>query len=142
MAILEPISVTGTSIMISSAIYIGDTNNKGRGVFTKEFIPADTVIETSPVIVMTAEERLLIDKTRLHDYIFEWEPGGEKMCCMAQGYISVYNHSYNSNCEYFMNYDERNIFIKTVRDIEPGEELTINYNGDWDDPKPVWFDVK
>jgi SET domain-containing protein len=31
--------------------------------------------------------------------------------------------------------------IQTVRDIEAGEEITINYNGDWNDPKPVWFEV-
>jgi SET domain-containing protein len=31
------------------------------------------------------------------------------------------------------------IFIKTVRDIEAGEEITINYNGDWNNPTPVWF---
>lgn len=61
---------------------------------------------------------------------------------MALGYIPVYNHSYTSNCEYLMDYDDKAMFIKTVRDIEAGEELTINYNGDWNDAKPVWFDVK
>jgi hypothetical protein len=29
-----------------------------------------------------------------------------------------------------------------VRVIENGEELTINYNGDFNDGKKVWFDVK
>jgi SET domain-containing protein len=40
-----------------------------------------------------------------------------------------------------MDFEEENIMIKTVRVIEKGEELTINYNGDWDDGKKVWFDV-
>jgi SET domain-containing protein len=26
-----------------------------------------------------------------------------------------------------------------MRDILAGEELTINYNGDFDDARPVWF---
>ncbi|MBL7682215.1 MAG: SET domain-containing protein-lysine N-methyltransferase [Flavipsychrobacter sp.] len=128
--------------MIYHAIYIDTTNNKGRGVFTSQPIIADEVIEISPVIVMSAEERNLLDQTTLHDYIFEWTPDGNIQCCMAQGYISVYNHSYASNCEYFMNYEDNTIMIKTVRDIIAGEELTINYNGDWNDEKPVWFDVK
>ena len=38
-----------------------------------------------------------------------------------------------------MNYEEETIMIKTVREIAAGEELTINYNGDWNDEKPVWF---
>ena len=26
--------------------------------------------------------------------------------------------------------------------IKAGEELFINYNGGWNDTKPVWFDAK
>ena len=61
---------------------------------------------------------------------------------MALGLIPIYNHSYKSNCEYFMDYDDETIFVKTVRAIEKGEELTINYNGDWDDATKVWFEVE
>jgi SET domain-containing protein len=113
----------------------------GRGVFTSIDIEGNTIIETSPVIVMTKEERKLLDQTLLHDYIFEW--GTEKdHCCMALGYVPVYNHSYQSNCEYEMNFENATIKIKTIRLIKVGEELFINYNGDWNDPKPVWFDAK
>ncbi|MBS1771653.1 MAG: SET domain-containing protein-lysine N-methyltransferase [Bacteroidetes bacterium] len=128
--------------MILPYVHVDETEAKGRGMFTDKFIPADKLIETAPVIIMSGEERKLLDQTLLHDYIFEWTPDGENGCCMAQGYISVYNHSYTSNCEYFMNYEDKTISIKAVRDIEAGEELTINYNGDWNDEKPVWFDVK
>ncbi len=124
--------------MLHPGLYVGGTEGKGRGMFTKKFIPAEKVIEISPVVVMTAAERVLLDKTLLHDYIFEWQDG----CCMALGFIPVYNHAYNSNCEYLMDYDDDTIQIRTVRDIQPGEELTINYNGDWNDEKKVWFDVK
>lgn len=127
--------------MSLQGIYIQQTHNKGRGVFTNQPIAANTILEEAPVIVMTHEERQLLDKTLLHDYIFEWQPNGEKLCCMALGWIPIYNHSYQSNCEYFMDYDEQTMFIKTVRDIQAGEELTINYNGDWNDTTAVWFDV-
>jgi SET domain-containing protein len=127
--------------MISSYLFIADSFNKGRGVFTSENIPSGTIIEISPVIVMNKKERLLLDQTLLHDYIFEW--GKEKnQCCLALGYVSVYNHSYQSNCEYAMDYDEELISIKTMRHIKAGEELSINYNGDWDDKKTLWFDAK
>ena len=126
--------------MIHHSLYIDFVEKKGKGVFTNEIIPANQVIELSPVIVMKKDDRIHLDKTLLHDYIFEW---GEKkdQCCMALGFIPIYNHSYQSNCEYFMDYDEETIFIKTVRIIEVGEELTINYNGDWNDTTEVWFDV-
>jgi SET domain-containing protein len=41
-----------------------------------------------------------------------------------------------------MNFDDNTMQIKTVRDIAAGEELTINYNGDWDNEEDVWFAVK
>lgn len=126
--------------MIKKFLYIRMTEGKGRGVFTHEKINKNTIIEEAPVIVMSAEDRAQIDKTLLHDYIFAW--GTDKsQCCMALGYVPIYNHSYESNCEYFMDFEEETIEVKTVRDIEAGEELTINYNGDWNDGKKVWFDA-
>lgn len=133
--------IVKTGIMILPFIFIAPTDVMGRGVFTSSAIDADTIIEISPVIVMSAEDRKLLDKTLLHDYIFEWG-GSKKQCCMALGYIPIYNHSYKSNCEYEMDYDNELIRIKTVRYIKAGEELFINYNGDWNDTKPVWFEAK
>jgi len=127
--------------MVFEGIYIEKSNGKGRGVFTKQNIPANTIIEISPVVVMSAEERTLLDQTLLHDYIFEWGRDS-KQCCMALGYVPVYNHSYKSNCEYEMDFENEIIKIKTIRIIEAGEELFINYNGDWNNAKKIWFDVK
>jgi uncharacterized protein len=127
--------------MLSPSLYIDFTKDKGRGVFTRKKIKAGVIVELAPVIVMNAEEQKLLDQTLLHDYIFVWGDNNDQ-CCMALGYIAVYNHSYQSNCEYFMNYDDNTMFIKTVRDIEAAEELTINYNGKWNNKEKVWFDVK
>ena len=112
----------------------------GRGVFTSEDIEKGTIIEVSPVIVLSKADRELTDKTILHDYIFEWD-GSKDQACMAMGYVPVYNHSYASNCEYEMDFEEGTITVTTVRDIKKGEELFINYTGDWDDRKPVWFEA-
>lgn len=127
--------------MILPFLFIAPTASMGRGVFTSEDIGAGILVEVAPVIVMSKEERTLLDKTLLHDYIFEW--GEEKdRCCMALGYVPVYNHSYQSNCEYEMDFEEQHINIRTVRSIGAGEELFINYNGDWDDARPLWFDAQ
>ncbi len=125
--------------MIMPFLYVAPSKNKGRGVFTSDPIAKGSLIEVSPVIVMSGEERKLLDQTLLHDYIFEW--GYEKdKCCMALGYVPVYNHSSKANCDYEMDYESEIIIIKTLRDISGGEELTINYNGIWNDKKPVWFE--
>jgi SET domain-containing protein len=126
--------------MIKPYLYIAGTLEKGRGVFTRERIAAGTVVEISPVIVMKKEDRQHLDQTLLHDYIFEWGTNKE-LCCLALGIIPIYNHSYKSNCEYYMDFEDDTIMIKTVMSIDKGEELTINYNGDWNDGKRIWFEA-
>lgn len=125
---------------LREGIYVASAKKMGRGVFTSDAIPQGTLIELAPVIVMSAAERVHLDKTLLHDYIFEW---GQKLdqCAMSLGLVAMYNHSYKANCQYGMYYKQQAISIIAVRDIEPGEELFINYNGTWDEEKKVWFDT-
>src|SRR4030095_4344308 len=110
--------------MILSCLYIADSHNRGRGVFTSENLPPGKTIEISPVIVMTEKERGLLDQTLLHDYIFIWGKE-EKKCCLALGYVSIYNHDYHSNAEYEMDFASNNIRIRTVRRIKKGDEIFI-----------------
>ena len=127
--------------MILPFLFIAPAQKMGRGVFTSSSIDAGTIVEISPVLVMTDDDRKLLDKTLLHDYIFEWG-SSIKQCCMALGYVPLYNHSYQSNCEYEMDFENELISIKAARFIKAGEELFINYNGDWNNRKKVWFDAK
>lgn len=122
------------------SLFIAHIDGKGRSVFTNAPIAAETVIEVAPVIVMSGNDRIHLDQTLLHDYIFEW---GEQLdkCALALGWVSIYNHAPVSNCEYIMDYEHDRIIIKTVKAIPANEELTINYNGDFNDPKPVWFEL-
>ena len=58
--------------MLQHLLYIDQTKNKGQGIFARKMIPAETIIEVSPVIVMNKKDRAHLDQTLLHDYIFEW----------------------------------------------------------------------
>jgi len=49
------------------------------------------------------------------------------------------NHSCDPNCDTYE--EDRRIYIRAIRDIQPGEEITINYNGDPDDGSPMEFEV-
>ena len=122
-------------------IIITKTKNKGRGVLANKNIVANTVVEIAPVIVMPGIDRKLLDQTLLHDYIFEWGDN-TLQCCMALGYVALYNHAYKANCDYEMDFKKQLITVTTVKNVKAGEELCINYNGDWDSDKKIWFDVK
>ncbi|PUZ30257.1 SET domain-containing protein [Chitinophaga costaii] len=127
--------------MIKPYLHIMKSKGRGRGVFTKEKIPSGTRIETSPVLVLSFDDTAIVDKSKLHNYIFLWG-ARETKSCIALGYCSIYNHSYDPNCEYEMDFTEETMSIVTRRDIKKGEELYINYNGDPENSNPVWFDVR
>ncbi len=127
--------------MILPFLTIASSPNRGRGVFTTEFIAKGTVIEIAPVIVMNATDRIHLEKTLLYDYIFEWGED-QKSAAVALGYISIYNHAKQPNCIYEMDFEFETITIKTIKDIEIGAELFINYNADEEGLDPVWFELK
>lgn len=127
--------------MILPILLIAPSDKRGRGVFAAEMIPAATVIEISPVLVLSVKDRKHVEKTILFDYIFEWGKKRKK-ACIALGYLSIYNHAYDANCEYEMEYGTKLMSIKTLREIQKGEELFVNYNAVADDATPIWFDAK
>ena len=127
--------------MILPVLFVEPSDKRGRGVFAAEEIPAYTVIEISPVLVLSEKDRSLVEQTLLYDYIFAWGENGTR-ACIALGYLSLYNHSYHANCDYEMDFDDELMTITTVRDIQRGEELFINYNAAVDDASPIWFEAK
>lgn len=126
--------------MILPLVEIKNSPKRGRGVFATANIKQGTVIEISPVIVLTEKERKAIEETLLFHYVFEWG-NDKKKACVALGYVSMYNHSYSANCEYEMEYGKKRMTIRTVKNIKKGEELFINYNADPNDKTKVWFDT-
>ena len=126
---------------IHRALKVSGAGSRGRGVFSLEPLSASLVIEISPVIVLSPAHRALADQTILHDYIFTWGDK-EDEAAVGLGYISLYNHASPSNCEYVMDFKAQTISVITMRAIEPGEELTINYSTTWDEFKAVWFEAE
>ena len=78
----------------------------------------------------------------LQDYYFLWG-ADEKDAAILLGLCSLCNHSYQPNTV-FRPPAPRPSTIRFVarRDIEAGEEITTNYNGNPDNLKPVWFDAQ
>lgn len=125
----------------SQAIYVAESPIGGRGVFAGKKIYKDDVIEVCPVLQMKVGEMEILDKTTLYDYYFLWENEDDtiKTCAIALGFGSLYNHAAPSNADYEMDFEHLTIDIIAVRDIEAGEEITINYHGDPNNAAPTWF---
>lgn len=119
-------------------LYIGHTEAKGRGVFTTASISEGDLIEVCPVIIIPKLELPVIHKTILHDYYFLW---GETLtdCAIALGFGSLYNHELHPNANFILDLENETIDIFAIRDIDEGEELTLNYHGEPGADDPLWF---
>jgi SET domain-containing protein len=122
----------------SDAVEVRRSKGKGRGVFARRAIRRGEVIERVPVLVVPAEELQRESVwTSLGSYCFLWN---QRTVALALGYGSLYNHSYRPNARYD-DLGQRTKVFTALRDIAPGEEITINYNGDPDDDAAVGFPV-
>jgi SET domain-containing protein len=122
-------------------LFIAESELGGRGVFTAEPLDEGDLIEICPVIVLPERELPIIHGTFLHDYYFLWGEA-QKQCAIALGYGSLYNHSYEPNAHYLVDYEHGTIDFYCLKRIESGGEITVNYNGEPEVKTPVWFDKK
>jgi uncharacterized protein len=121
-------------------IMVGESVGKGRGIFARRKILKGETIEQAPVVVLPASEIEFLDKTVLQDYYFLWGEDKAQAAVML-GLCSLCNHSYKPNAVYQRKPESLTIEFVARRDIEAGEEVTINYNGDPENQEPVWFDT-
>ena len=121
------------------SLFIAPSDLGGRGVFTGEPIGKGSLIEICPVIVLPEKDRPVIHDTALHDYYFLW--GNEQLqCAIALGYGSLYNHSTRPNAIYLLDYGHQTIDFYSIKNIEAGAEILVNYNGEPQIKKAVWFE--
>ncbi|MFX0033561.1 MAG: SET domain-containing protein-lysine N-methyltransferase, partial [Candidatus Hodarchaeota archaeon] len=115
-----------------------------RGAFAKKQIKKGTLIEVAHVVPLPNKDYEQICDTILYQYCYVWEdpkhlPEFENAITLS---ISQFmNHSFDPNVKYLYDYKRKAIEFTTLRNIDKGEELTVNYNGLVDDKTPMWFEV-
>ena len=124
----------------------------GRGVFARCDLPAETVVEVAPVLLL---HRVDGDHAgSLARYVFEWDVDEDETAyAMALGWGSMFNHSGDPSCRYLRADEDDTIayladdtsppdvanhlapalVFVTVRPVAAGEELTIDYSGRGED---------
>jgi SET domain-containing protein len=119
-------------------IGVRDYDEKGRGLCAATAFRAGELIESAPVLVLGHDERLKVAGTRLKHYYFHWEdePHGQWSAAIALGLISLCNHSSFPNARFVPSIERECIDLIAHRDIEEGDEITIDYDCD------LWFEIK
>ncbi|KAF2467076.1 protein methyltransferase [Lindgomyces ingoldianus] len=114
-------------------VLVSDTP-KGRGVFASENIPAKTIIDVCPVLVLGLDENVKhIEHTSLWHYTYNWpvrDGNGNRKVAQAIvfGLGSMFNHStHDQNVGWVRDEECLIVTYQALRDILEGEELCISY---------------
>jgi hypothetical protein len=123
-----------TDALTLPSVCVKDTGTaKGRGVFALRAFDSGEVVELCPVIVLGTPYLALPED--LKKLVFHWElrdglPEIQATEALALGYGSLYNHNDPANLRFETDKPALLIRFITVRHINVGEELTVNYNSD------------
>lgn len=121
-------------------ISLRGSKGRGRGVFSERHFSMGEIIEKCPILLIPGSQLHHIYETVLGDYVYPWGEIDEA-AALPMGLGSFYNHSYVPNADWIQDMEELTQSYIALRDIEPGEEITVNYNGPPDDPSPMWFQM-
>jgi SET domain-containing protein len=123
------------------------TKGRGaRGVFARRAIADGEVFERSPVLLVPktqvfGDTKHAQNAARISWYVFAWKvPTKREYVALALGYGSIYNHSFSPNALYRCVAPDAIEFV-AIAPIEPGDEITINYNGDPADKTAMAFQL-
>jgi SET domain-containing protein len=117
-----------------------ESPGRGRGVVATRPIREGEVIERAPVIVIPGPEWDHMAETSLAEHCFSWGEGLAD-AAVVFGHGSFYNHSYSPNARFVRRLAEQAMEYVARRDIDEGEEITINYHEGQESRAPLWFDV-
>jgi uncharacterized protein len=99
--------------------------NVGLGVVAGADIEKGIFIEVAPVVV--CDNNSIASDKEAFKYVIAWN---DKLA-VPLGWTMIYNHSDNNNCEFSTNIHDNLLAIMTIRKIERGEQITVNYGDHW-----------
>ncbi|RKP26600.1 hypothetical protein SYNPS1DRAFT_4619, partial [Syncephalis pseudoplumigaleata] len=98
---------------------------RGRGVYTLADLPAHTLLDVAPVLLMSELH------PPLDHYTFRWP--GARPHALALGIGSLLNHAAEPNAYFLRDIHHGLVRFYTLRPVAAGEELFISYGNH------LWF---
>lgn len=115
---------------------------RGRAVFAPHPYKKNQLIESAPVILGDSHWNDLPDW--IGHYVYDWQAigGQHATVAVALAHGSLFNSSTNANMSFRAAPTNDAIHYHAARDIQQGEELTINYSSQQGEPTSndnSWF---
>jgi hypothetical protein len=141
-------AVPGVLFGISPKIEVKKSTVHGYGVFAKEQIAEGDLLEEAVLLELGGRGKLDKLDTVLQNYVWTNKKCKCRDCeiygfknYLGLGFISIYNHSDQPNTIQKINYAQRVVNIWAERTIEKGQEIFINYGGQYWIVRDFWAHV-
>ncbi len=109
--------------------YLKSTEEFGRGLYADFNIHENKEVFISELLVFSEEDTIKLENTDLKFYKFKFN---DTQDCLCLGLGEIFNHSDTPNVGYkLIDFDGRKVMqFYTLRPVQSGEQLFINYNSD------------
>ena len=113
------------------ALVVRSSKTHGLGVYTREALPAGTVVERCAILESMVRRTPEHPRSAMDRYtFFSWKPYPD-IGFMPAGFGTMYNDAGRCcNVVHSLDMDRRCLTFTTVRDLEAGEELLMDYAQD------------
>src|SRR5574343_207342 len=115
-----------SNLIKNDHLFVSNAGHKGRGVFTSKLLKKGDLIEICPVIEVSYKDHQKMVGHILENYTFVWNTK-KRRAAIILGYGSLYNHSGKPNADYLKRLKDGVMIFKALKNIKPGEEITIDY---------------
>jgi len=129
----QTVKTSRGTVIVPTKVEIKESAIHNQGVFAKENISTDEVIEIAPLLKLEWRMQYQHDPI-VKSYVWPNLSCNCRDCkmhspfvYMPMGYGPLYNHSETPNVSIKFNWAEQTMTLKAMRDIEVGEELLIQY---------------
>lgn len=104
----------------------------GWGVFTTADLPAGTLVERTPFLVLDPVDA---QNPPLNDYVFVVTHNPRSplfgQLALVLGWGSLFNHAGEANVQHHLKLKERLFDFVTTRAVSAGEQLFVDYGDGW-----------
>ena len=113
------------NLILNNKIEVRKSKIHGYGVFAKEKIKKDEILEECHIISFPKEYYDLVPLYR-NAYVFP-RNDNYKEIVLPLGYGCIYNSSHNPNADWITDEKRRLIIFKSIEEIEKNEEICWDY---------------
>ena len=119
-------------MIVNPKIEVRKSSIHGYGVFANADIEIGEILEechfiSVPGTSLSEEDKAFLSKNDLGKYMFRFPRGTMQEIVWVLGAGSIYNSSFESNADWETNEKRRLVIFRSIKNIQKGEEILINY---------------